>query len=266
LPDSERGLRVVWSSLEFIGGGSTVRCAVTLEGSFHESMFNKVARTPIADITRASLSRESCSGGTASMKTETLPWSMDYMSFVGPLPGITSVGLRLVNAGMSITPSGSVTCSVRTTDANPSRASVAVAEAVGSLRRATAVRADETATIPLEGGFLCSLAGNGTMAGTGTPTVVGGTAAVPLTLSEGELGVIGSNPSPTLIIEARRESDIVYFGNIARLGSASIYLERYGSGKKKQGNRTGKGRGSGLKTRPGARDGYSLRRRKAAES
>jgi hypothetical protein len=89
--------RVTWSRLEFINTetGVTIRCQVTLEGSFHSATIAKVERALIGAITRATVKEASCTNGRARPNNETLPWHVTYENFAGTLPNITAVGLLL---------------------------------------------------------------------------------------------------------------------------------------------------------------------------
>jgi hypothetical protein len=94
---SEKGFRAAWVWLEFSAGVS-VRCNVTLEGSFHTATIAKVEHALIGAIARA-IVRHPCTGGevwadngreveplgTAPNK---LPWHLSFESFVGTLPAI----------------------------------------------------------------------------------------------------------------------------------------------------------------------------------
>ena len=91
---SNQQLRVTWSRLEFRSALVTVRCQVTLEGSFHARTFLKVARTWMGNITRISFKEETCTGGRAS-PDRAPPWRITYESFAGTLPSITRLHLLL---------------------------------------------------------------------------------------------------------------------------------------------------------------------------
>jgi hypothetical protein len=103
---SNQNIRVTWARLDFVGGGRTIECNVTLEGSFHSSTIAKVARTLIGAITRAKVKRP-CRGGEAwtanGLETHprlgrlnnTLPWHITYEAFAGSLPAITDIFLLL---------------------------------------------------------------------------------------------------------------------------------------------------------------------------
>jgi len=102
---SEQSFRATFSSLEFGGGGVTIRCRITVEGSFHTRTIAKVANSLVGAITRAIIAHP-CTGGEAwaDNGTETqplgtapnrLPYHLQYESFVGTLPNITAANLLI---------------------------------------------------------------------------------------------------------------------------------------------------------------------------
>jgi hypothetical protein len=101
---SEQSFRIIWSSLP-LTSGSTVRCRVTVEGSFHARTLAKVAGILIGAISRAIFAHP-CTGGEAwaDNGTETeplgrappkLPWHYNYESFAGTLPNVQEVNPAL---------------------------------------------------------------------------------------------------------------------------------------------------------------------------
>jgi hypothetical protein len=102
---SEQSIRVSWASLEFGSSLATIRCRVTLEGSFHSRTIAKIARRLIGAITAAIVAHPCTNGeawadngreaeplGTAPQK---LPYHITYENFTGRLPSIETVGLLL---------------------------------------------------------------------------------------------------------------------------------------------------------------------------
>jgi hypothetical protein len=92
---SNQGIRVVWSNVvlgALGGGGNTLTCRVTLEGTFHSRTIVKVSGALIGYITRARVQEAACRGSEnipnakATVLQETLPWHIDYLGFVGSLP------------------------------------------------------------------------------------------------------------------------------------------------------------------------------------
>jgi hypothetical protein len=88
-----QNIRTTWSSLEFVSPIVTVRCPVTLEGSFHSRTMPKVMRLLIGAVTRVTIKRDSCREGEASITG--LPWHITYEGFAGTLPRITAIRLLL---------------------------------------------------------------------------------------------------------------------------------------------------------------------------
>lgn len=102
---SNRGIRVVWTPLNFGSGITRIECNVTLEGTFHSNTIVKRERALLGYITRAAIGRP-CSGlgeafvfnGTESFlgdRSNSLPWHITYEGFGGTLPRITKVNLLL---------------------------------------------------------------------------------------------------------------------------------------------------------------------------
>jgi hypothetical protein len=176
----ERSIRSTWSAMSFEAAGLTVRCPVTLEGSMAEGSFIKRALSRIGSVTRATIG--TCSGGAVRVLSETLPWAIQYASFTGTLPNITSGTLRAVGAAMQIAPTGAPACLARTSEEAPLRL---IAERETSSAIVTGMRIDEEAQIPLSGEFLCSLS-RGRVAGRGSVTALGATTEVMLLLGEEE--------------------------------------------------------------------------------
>jgi hypothetical protein len=172
--NSERGFRLSWMPMTFEVAESTIRCNVTLEGSFTRRTTTKTLNAAIGKVTRAPIN--SCTGGTLS--SSGLPWNVAYGGFGGTLPSITSITKRITNARITIQPSGLPACNMISELEEPLRA-IETLNAAGEI---TSSRADETATIGTEGGFLCFFAGRGRFIGTGTASVLGETAKTRLRL------------------------------------------------------------------------------------
>jgi hypothetical protein len=106
---TNQNFRTTWSSFEFAAlGAATVRCAVTLEGSFHARTIAKVIGGLIGYVTRGAI-RRPCTGGTAwffngvevyepdgSTLPSTLPWHREYEGFAGTLPNMTRLILSAI--------------------------------------------------------------------------------------------------------------------------------------------------------------------------
>jgi hypothetical protein len=105
LSASEQSIRASWTSLEFQTSLATLRCRVTIEGSFHARTIAKVARSLAGSITRVIIGH-ACTGGEvwADNGTESeplgtapnrLPFHITYESFAGTLPAISSIGFLI---------------------------------------------------------------------------------------------------------------------------------------------------------------------------
>jgi hypothetical protein len=147
------GFRATWTSLEVETSVGRVRCPITMEGSFVSEDIPTVARSAMAKVTNAGLLGSSCTGGSASIRVETLPWTFQYNGFTGVLPNIVSVRRRLVNAGLTALIAG-VTCRLRTTDVEPLNLSANV-----SRDEVASVEIEPLAGIRIEGGGFCPFAG-----------------------------------------------------------------------------------------------------------
>ncbi|HZV73609.1 MAG TPA: hypothetical protein VFF79_07835 [Conexibacter sp.] len=92
---SNQFFRVVWSPLNFIGEGSSVRvtCNVTLEGSFHSRTIAKTIGALVGYVTRGIAG--GCTENSATVLTATLPWHITYEGFSGRLPTIARIRLLL---------------------------------------------------------------------------------------------------------------------------------------------------------------------------
>jgi hypothetical protein len=152
---NERSFQVLWPVPLHNGGGGEQRaeCPITLGGSFHSATISKVSGVLIGYIHRATVGPpESCVRGGMTILQETLPWHVRYQSFSGALPRIVSVTIQVIGAGFRVTEQFfSQFCLFRSTSANPIRLIVQLSEA-GVV---TAIRADETSTIPMTGTEFC---------------------------------------------------------------------------------------------------------------
>lgn len=158
--------RVVWSPLTMsFTSGSTVRCNVTMDRSFHSSTMRKIVGALIGGVTGATFS--SCLSNT--VLTATLPWHIRYRGFTGTLPNITGVRQEIVGMGIRFVVGGSVPCLLTSTVENPWVETVYV-----SGTRVIGIGADPTAVLPLEG-FFCPWGGEATFSGTGTVSRAGTT-------------------------------------------------------------------------------------------
>jgi hypothetical protein len=105
---SNQNIRVVFRPLILTSGtGDRVSCTVTLEATFHYRTFIKVERSLIGNVTRAIVETPTCrstgasTGIRARVLSETLPWHLRYISFLGRLPDV-SIRIRLLRAGLDL--------------------------------------------------------------------------------------------------------------------------------------------------------------------
>ena len=120
LSNSSSTLRATFPTSEFVGAFGTTRCALTLEGSLHSRTITKTAGLLMGYITRATLG--TCTAGSATVLTETLPWHVQYASFTGTLPnGILTLVTNVVGSAFRVRETGGITCLVRSSAGEPSR-------------------------------------------------------------------------------------------------------------------------------------------------
>lgn len=151
-------IRAAWSSLELSNTvtSGVVRCPVTLEGSFASATVAKRAELTIGRITRANVAQGACINGSATIHSETLPWTISYQGFFGSLPRISGIKLSLIGVFFEIESEGN-TCSARSEEDEPING---ILELNGATGENTGIRAEETARITLtngRGGILCRL-------------------------------------------------------------------------------------------------------------
>jgi hypothetical protein len=179
---SEQNWLAAWtpnSPLNFRAAGTTTRCPVTLDGSFHSRTLSKVCGQLIGYINQAIVANANCTGGHATALTETLPWHIQYRSFSGELPNIELIRIQLVGARFQVFPNGLSACLAGTTQTNPAVGNI-LRETEGAATRLVAL---PEFVIPLQGGFSCSLAGNGAFEGTASvSSSAAGRSAITVTL------------------------------------------------------------------------------------
>ena len=173
------GIRTTWSSMTFSSRAVTVRCPVTLEGSFNAETLRPTVGAVVGRVTRATVAEASCSGGTARFLSGSLPWNIEFQGFTGTTPEITGVQLELIDAALQAT-AGGVTCLYQSSGASPMKGTATIRSGAVEV---TGLRADETASIPLVSReILCQLGGNGRVAGTGSVTDASGRSEVDVAL------------------------------------------------------------------------------------
>ena len=113
---SEQRVTSTYSRVSFSGGFGTTVCDVTLEGSLHSRTINKV-RVLIGYITGGNTGN--CIAGTSTILRERLPFHIQYASFVGTLPDITSIVTNVIGAAFRIREPGGFECLVTSSSTNP---------------------------------------------------------------------------------------------------------------------------------------------------
>jgi hypothetical protein len=168
IDNAERGFRIVWTPLSFEAAGATVRCNMTLEGSFVSRSFVKRIATIIGKITSAAIN--TCAGGVETFLTERLPQNISYSGFSGTLPTITGLVMR-VFPQMTIDPEGALPrCLMSPEETEP----WIVIGNIGGTGELNTIRSEENSAIGTAGGFLCVFGTRGKFIGTGTASVLGG--------------------------------------------------------------------------------------------
>jgi hypothetical protein len=170
---SSQTLRAAFSEVIFTEPFSgEVRCVVTLEGSLHSRIIQKVAGTLIGYITRADLGR-CVEPGTATILRETLPWHVRYASFSGTLPNITRLTIHVIGSAFRVDFPFGPACLARTEPNEP---------AIGNFERNTATT--ELTAAEIGGRIRTDCLGiSGTFASTRTvPTVLNSATRIRVTL------------------------------------------------------------------------------------
>lgn len=171
---SNQGIREVIENFTIRGGGLTIVCPITLEGSFHSRTLAKTAGLLVGFITRAAF-RTPCEGLTIRPLTETLPWHIQYRSFSGTLPLIERVRFSIVGFAFLINLLGT-SCLYRTTAEAPLGTGFLLEEE-GTIRR---INIEELVRIRLSSGIACP--SEMTASGEGRLTLLGNNEPVRIVL------------------------------------------------------------------------------------
>jgi len=113
-------IAVAWSPLNFIVGpfeSNTIRCVLSLEGSFHSRTFAKVRESLVGYVTRSGI-HSPCTNGEFHVLAE-IPWHLRYEGFTGALPRITSIKTRLIEFSIWFNSALGPRCLYRSTPTNP---------------------------------------------------------------------------------------------------------------------------------------------------
>jgi hypothetical protein len=191
LSSSNQNLRLTFTSLEFVAPGVvTIRCQVTLEGSFHTRTIAKVARSLVGSVTKAAIKGETCANGSGATfngaeryngttTPNTLPWHLTYESFSGTLPNITALQALVSGFRTGATVSG--LCTGQYGSATDNITLAASREASGGLTGMSFVAGSSNLTlIRRDAGLVCPATAS--MSGTGSIMLLGTTNRVSITL------------------------------------------------------------------------------------
>ena len=114
---STREWQATWSAMSFTGAFGSTTCTLTLEGEMHTKTFGKTRSALVGYIAGATTS--GCGAFPATVLRENLPWHIQYETFAGTLPRITSVALKIIGFQFKIRESFGVECLFTSTEARP---------------------------------------------------------------------------------------------------------------------------------------------------
>lgn len=109
--------RAVWREMRLTGGFGTISCPLTLEGSLHSQTVTKTPSSLIGYVTAAR--NGTCATLSGTVLTERLPWHLQYESFTGTLPSISSVKFKIIGFEFQIREGLGIACLYRSTEAAP---------------------------------------------------------------------------------------------------------------------------------------------------
>ncbi len=174
---SSQFVRVTWAELTMEGAGISIRCPMTIEGSFHSRTMSKVCGSVVGLVSRAVITPGSCTGAEVALLQESLPWRLGFIGFTGALPRIQRIRGSLIGLSLRIEALGTA-CLYELTQTRPGFGEDLINESTGVV---TGLRLDETQSVPLkEGGILCPTSGR--FAGTATITQQASTTSVTIRL------------------------------------------------------------------------------------
>jgi hypothetical protein len=192
LSTSNQNIRTTWTSLEFEAPGVTIRCQITLEGSFHTRTIAKVVGSLVGAITKAVVNQGACTNGSGATfngveryngttSPNTLPWHLTYNSFTGTLPNIQTVRVAVSRFRFGITTPG--LCTAQLGNSTDTLVFAAVLGAGGAITELTTVAGSSTATtIRRDSDPFGVCPATGKFAGTGGVMLLGTTTRISITL------------------------------------------------------------------------------------
>jgi hypothetical protein len=136
--------QMVWISMSFESFFTTVRCPVTLDGSFSARTFAKRQDQTIGQMYHTALNGRACTGGSATLELLAAN-ALVYRSFTGTLPRITGVITGVLGWRIrAVTTEGFEVCTATTTLRNQAGLTLEVNEGTGVV---TGARLDESRAI-----------------------------------------------------------------------------------------------------------------------
>jgi hypothetical protein len=164
MPYGELGFTAKWASFEGEAFGTTIRCPVTLEGSFQEPGIQTATGTPVGTVNEARFG--ACTGGTATAAAGSLPWHVKFSSFTGLLPNIASVKMNVTDAAIATVVIG-LRCTIRASEAEPLRWNTTLVS-----HEAVATEVDPATVIRNEGESFCAFGGPARLRGRSGPLLM----------------------------------------------------------------------------------------------
>jgi hypothetical protein len=178
---SEQTFRATWSRIRFIGF-AMIDCHLTIEGSFHSRTGSKIAENLVGYITRSMLAETQCTGGSARILAETLPFHIRYGGFEGTLPTITGFTLKIIGSKFLVQVAGiaPAKCLYTSSATSPLKDVVKRNTATGV---AESIRVEEPTQIPFTSGTALFACGNSaSLEGITTSVATPGSGSILVTL------------------------------------------------------------------------------------
>jgi hypothetical protein len=145
----------------------------------HSRTLAKVAESLIGYVTRAALAGVRCTGGSATVQTEALPWHIRYASFRGTLPNISGITIHSIGESYRIQDTGGPPCVEISGSGEPHEFEIGI---LVEARKAVSWVANGLRRILMRGEALCAFGGEVSLSGTGTPTVLNAATQITITL------------------------------------------------------------------------------------
>ncbi len=173
LSASSQNIRATWRVLEMTSELVTIRCAVTVEGSFHARTMAKVVGALTGAVTRVSIKEETCTNGR--FRPKNVPWHLQYAGFTGSLPNINSILFVISRFRIEVTVSGICTGEYGT----PEDRALVTANLTGGAVTSINLGGETRGNLVSGTGF-CPRSGSG--GGTASVMLLGSTSSISVTL------------------------------------------------------------------------------------